>query len=97
MKKVHIFSLFCLIAFFSCNKYEDLYDDLGKGAYLTLVRQNNGLLNASDPNSTVGQVVSSYGDPVESVNLYVSSKQSGSCSRVYHSTGKLLFLLRTEK
>jgi hypothetical protein len=73
MKKVYFFSLFCLLLMFSCNKYEDLYDELGKGAYLTLVRQGNGLLNAVDVNSTVGQVVSSYGDPVESVNLYVSS------------------------
>jgi hypothetical protein len=73
MKKTYFLSLFFLLLILSCNKSEDFYKELGKGAYLTLVIQNNGLLNAVDPGSTVGQVVNSYGEPVESVNLYVSA------------------------
>ena len=73
MKKAYFFSLFCLLLVLSCDKSENFYNELGKGSYLTLVKQNNGLLNAVDPNSTVGQVVNSYGESVESVNLYVSA------------------------
>lgn len=73
MKKAYFFSLFFLLLMFSCSKSKDFYDELGKGGNLTLVRQNNGLLNAVDIASTVGQVVNAYGEPVESVNLYVSA------------------------
>ena len=73
MKKAYFFSLFFSLIVLSCDKSENFYEELGKGAYLTLVTQNNGLLNAVDPGSTVGQVVSSYGEPVESVNLYASA------------------------
>lgn len=73
MKKVYCFTLFLGLLLLSCDKPKDFYDELGKGSYLTLVRQDNALLNALDPTSVVGQVVSSYGDPVESVNLYVSA------------------------
>ncbi|HLG40245.1 MAG TPA: hypothetical protein VI461_11275 [Chitinophagaceae bacterium] len=72
MKKAYIFYLLLPLVF-SCTKAKDFYEELGQGSYLTLVRQNNGLLNAVDPNSTVGQVVSSYGQPVESINLYASA------------------------
>lgn len=73
MKKAYFFSLFFLLLMLSCSKSKDFYDELGKGGNLTLVRQNNGLLNAVDIASTVGQVVNSYGEPVESINLYVSA------------------------
>lgn len=73
MKKTYSFLLFSLLLILSCNKSTDFYKELGQGAYLTLVAQNNGLLNAVDVNSTVGQKVSSYGEPVESINLYVSA------------------------
>jgi hypothetical protein len=73
MKKTYIFSLLLPLLILSCTKAKNFYDELGQGAYLTLVRQNNGLLNAVDPNSTIGQVVSSNGQSVESINLYVSA------------------------
>jgi hypothetical protein len=73
MKKAYFFSLFLSLIMLSCSKSKDFYDELGKGGNLTLVRQVNGLLNAVDPASSVGQVVSSYGAPVESINLYVSA------------------------
>src|SRR5258705_7272373 len=73
MKKVYFFSLFFFLLIASCDKSENFYEKLGKGAYLTLVKQSNGLLNAVDPNSTVGQVVNSYGEPVDNINLYVSA------------------------
>ena len=73
MKKAYFFSLLVSLLMLSCSKSKDFYDELGKGGYLTLVRQINGLLNAVDPASSVGQVVSSYGAPVESINLYVSA------------------------
>jgi hypothetical protein len=73
MKKAYFFSLTFLLLVLSCSKSKDFYDELGQGAYLTLVRQTNGLLNAVDVSSTVGQVVLSYGEPVESINLYVSA------------------------
>jgi hypothetical protein len=73
MKKAYFFSLSFLLLVLSCSKSKDFYDELGQGAYLTLVRQENGLLNAVDVASTVGQVVSSFGEPVESINLYVSA------------------------
>ena len=73
MKKAYSFLLFSLLLIISCKKPKDFYEELGQGAYLTLVQQNNGLLNAVDVNSTVGQKVSSYGEPVESINLYVSA------------------------
>jgi len=73
MKKAYSLSIFFILLILSCNKPEDFYDELGQGSYLTLVKQNNALLNALDPASIVGQVVNSYGEPVESVNLYVSA------------------------
>jgi hypothetical protein len=73
MKKVSNLFLYALLLLVACNKAEDFYQELGKGAYLTLVRTDNALLNAVDATSTVGEVVSSYGDAVESVNLYVSA------------------------
>ncbi len=73
MKKTYSLSLFLMLLLFSCEKPEDFYDELVQGSYLTLVRQNNALLNALDPASVVGQVVSFYGEPVESVNLYASA------------------------
>jgi hypothetical protein len=73
MKKAYSLLLFSLLLIISCKKPKDFYEELGQGAYLTLVQQNNGLLNAVDVNSTVGQKVSSYGEAVESINLYVSA------------------------
>lgn len=73
MKKTYFLSLFFLLLILSCDKSENFYEQLGKGAYLTFVSQTNGLLNAVDPASTVGEVVSSYGEPVESINLYASA------------------------
>lgn len=73
MKKTYSFALLIILFLISCGKTEDFYDELGQGAYLTLVTQNNALLNAEDPASSVGQVVSSYGQPVESINLYASA------------------------
>ncbi len=74
MKKAHSLSLFFVIIILSCSKsFKDFYDEVGKASYLTLVKQNNGLLNAVDVASAVSQVVNFYGEPVESVNLYVSS------------------------
>ena len=73
MKKAYIFSLLLTLLVLSCDKSKDFYKELGKGGYLTLVRQVNGLLNAVDPNSSVSQIVNSYGEPVESINLYVSA------------------------
>ena len=73
MKKAYSFPLFFLLLLLACNKPEDFYDELGQGSYITLVRQDNALLNALDPASIVGQVVSFYGEPVESVNLYASA------------------------
>ncbi|MGK2861284.1 MAG: hypothetical protein ACSLE0_05085 [Chitinophagaceae bacterium] len=73
MKKAYSLSIFFILLLLSCNKAKDFYDELGKGSYLTLVRSINGLLNAVDPASSVGQVVSSYGEPVESINVYASA------------------------
>ena len=73
MKKAYSLSLFFILLLLSCNKPADFYDELVKGSYLTLVRQENALLNALDPASIVGQVVNYYGEPVETVNLYVSA------------------------
>lgn len=73
MKKIISFFLLVLIIAVSCKKPSDFYEELGKGALLTLVTQNNQLLNAIDPASTVSRVVSSNGEPVESINLYVSA------------------------
>ena len=73
MKKAYSFLLFFVLLVFSCDKPKDFYDELGKGTYLTLVTQNNSLLNALDPASSVGQKVSFYGEPVESINLYASA------------------------
>lgn len=75
MKKTYSFSIIFLLLVtlsISCNKPEDFYDEIGKGAYLTLVKTNNTLLNAVDANSSVSIVVNSVGEPVESVNLYVA-------------------------
>jgi hypothetical protein len=62
-----------LLTIFSCDKPKDFYDELGKGAYLTLAKTNNLLLNAVDPNSSVSIAVNSVGEPVESVNVYVAA------------------------
>lgn len=76
MKKVFYFSFALLLVVVSCKKPADFYNELGQGSYLTLVKQNNALLNATDQNSTVSQVVNFNGQPVESVNLYVSATAS---------------------
>ncbi|MGZ8557129.1 MAG: hypothetical protein ACXWWC_02280 [Chitinophagaceae bacterium] len=73
MKKAYSLSLFFILILLSCDKPADFYDELGQGSYLTFVKQDNALLNALDPASVVGQVVSFYGEPVESVNLYASA------------------------
>ena len=73
MKKAYSIFLFFIVLVLSCSKAKDFYEELGKGAYLTLVTQNNALLNAVDPASSVGQVVNSYGEPVASINLYASA------------------------
>jgi hypothetical protein len=74
MKKIYSFIIVSLLlTIFSCDKPKDFYDELGKGAYLTLVKNNNLLLNAVDPASSVSIDVSSVGEPVESVNLYVAA------------------------
>ncbi len=73
MKKAY--SLLFVLAFFifSCNKSTDFYKELGRGSYLTLVNIVNSNLDANDPASIVALKVSSNGEPVESVNLYVSA------------------------
>ncbi|MGZ8553592.1 MAG: hypothetical protein ACXWV8_09315 [Chitinophagaceae bacterium] len=73
MKKVYSVALFFVLLLLSCDKPKDFYDELGKGAYLTLVQQNNALLNAVDAASSVGQVVNSYGAEIQSINLYASA------------------------
>ena len=73
MKKASYLSLLSILLVLSCSKSKDFYDELGKGSYLTLVSQGNTSLNATDPASSVSQVVNFYGEPVESVNLYVSA------------------------
>ncbi|MEP6711596.1 MAG: hypothetical protein ABJA37_04225 [Ferruginibacter sp.] len=73
MKKAFYFSLGFLMLIVSCSKPKDFYNEVGKGAYLTLVKTNNILLNAVDQASSVGMVVNSVGSPVASVNIYVSS------------------------
>lgn len=73
MKKIYsIISLVLLLFAVSCSKKAPFYDELGQGSYLNLVKVNNTNLNSLDANSTVGMVVKEYGEPVESVNLYVS-------------------------
>lgn len=73
MKKTYSICSFVLLLFaLSCSKKAAFYDELGKGAYLNLVKVNNTNLNSLDANSTVGMVVKEYGEPVASVNLYVS-------------------------
>src|SRR5258706_3609555 len=74
MKKIYSFIIVSLVlTIFSCNKPKDFYDELGKGAYLTLAKTNNLLLNAVDPASSVSIAVNSVGEAVESVNLYVAA------------------------
>lgn len=73
MKKASYFSFILLLVIVSCKKPTDFYTELGKGSTLTLVKQNNALLNAVDITSSVSQVVTYNGEPVESVNLYVST------------------------
>jgi len=74
MKKTYSICSFLLLLFvFSCSKKAPFYDELGQGSYLNLVKTNNTNLNSTDANSTVGMVVKEYGEPVESVNLYVST------------------------
>jgi PBP1b-binding outer membrane lipoprotein LpoB len=73
MKKTYSFSLILLLLIVSCKKPTDFYNELGKGTTLTLVKQNNGLLNAVDPISSVSIVINFNGSPVESVNLYVAT------------------------
>ena len=76
MKKTYLFLAILALVATSCNKSTDFYKELGKGSYLTLVTTTNVNLDANDVASTVSQTVSSYGDPVESVNLYVSASPS---------------------
>jgi hypothetical protein len=73
MKKTYYLPLVILLLVVSCTQTKDFYEQLGKGTTLTLVKQDNALLNAIDVNSTVSQVVSFNGEPVESINLYVSA------------------------
>ena len=74
MKKTYsICSFLLLLLVFSCSKKAPFYDELGQGSYLNLVKTNNTNLNSTDANSSVGMVVKEYGEPVESVNLYVST------------------------
>lgn len=73
MKKTYYLSLVMLLLVVSCKKTGDFYERLGKGSTLTLVKQDNSLLNAIDVSSTVSQVVTVNGQPVESINLYVSA------------------------
>lgn len=73
MKKTYSYwSLLLLMVVFSCSKKDSFYDTLGQGSYLNLVRVINTNLNSLDPASTVGQVVTEYGSPIESINLFVS-------------------------
>ena len=73
MKKTYSFSLILLLLIVSCKKPKDFYAEVGKGTYLTLLKQGNALLNAVDPASTVSQDVNSNGSEVASVNLYISA------------------------
>ncbi len=73
MKKASSFSILFVLLILSCSKSKDFYEELAKGSYLTLVKQENRNLNATDPASSVSQVVNFYGEPVESINLYASA------------------------
>ena len=74
MKKTYsIWSFLLLVLAFSCSKKEAFYDELGQGSYLNLVKVNNTNLNSTDANSKVGLIVKEYGEPIESVNLFVST------------------------
>lgn len=76
MKKTYLFIAVLAILTASCNKAVDFYKELGKGSYLTLVKTTNVNLDQADVASTVSQTVNSNGEPVESVNLYVSATPS---------------------
>ncbi|MFT3682841.1 MAG: hypothetical protein QM791_21465 [Ferruginibacter sp.] len=76
MKKAYSLSLILALILFSCDKSKDFYKELGKGSYLTLVEATNLNLDANDVTSVVSEKVSSYGDPVASVNLFVSATPS---------------------
>jgi hypothetical protein len=77
MKKIqYIASLFSLLLVLACNKSKDFYEELGKGSYLTLVPKGSGTnknLNATDPANAISLKVDSYGEEVQSVNVYVSA------------------------
>ncbi|MGI8584605.1 MAG: hypothetical protein ACR2KX_20645 [Chitinophagaceae bacterium] len=73
MKKSYLFPIILLLLIASCKKPSDFYKELGKGSALILVKQDNALLNAVDATSTVSQVLTFNGEPVESINLYVSA------------------------
>ena len=55
-----------------CEKPKDFYEELGQGAYLTLVSAQTQL-NGTDANAAVTQKVNSYGEPVKNVNVYASA------------------------
>jgi hypothetical protein len=77
MKKTYsLFSFLFLLMALACNKSTDLYEEVGKGAYLNLVPKGSGTgknLDATNASSAVTLKVASYGEPVASVNVYVSS------------------------
>jgi hypothetical protein len=76
MKKTYSLLLIAAMFMLSCNKSKDFYGELGKGSYLTLISVGNTNVAAADATSTVSMKVSSNGEPVKSVNLYVSPKAS---------------------
>lgn len=73
MKISYSFLLIFVLSMLSCTKAKNFYEELGQGAYLTLVKLINSNLNANDPASAVSETLSANGAPVESVNLYVSA------------------------
>ncbi len=75
MKKTYYFLVIILFFVASCKKdsdFNNFYDKVGKGSYLTLVQPGNSLLNGVDPNSAVMLTVDKNGAEVESINIYVS-------------------------
>lgn len=72
MKHTSLYFFLTIFLLASCSKTKDFYDELGKGAYLTMVSSST-LLNGTDANSTINLVVNSVGAPVESVNVFVAA------------------------
>jgi hypothetical protein len=72
-----------LASMVSCKKKDadviSAFEQLGVGSYVTLVKNNNLILDYSNINTTSAEiVVKEYGDPVEKIKIYVTA---GAASR----------------